>query len=409
MQSCNSNSLVISGLGITSSIGQGCETFTERLLKGESRFGFMARSGRQVPEAEGGSAFIGAEIDQLALPDSLSKSQLRSASFAAQAALATLHEAWNDAELDDIESTRVGLVAGGSNFQQRDLISGYEKFRGKVAFVRPTYAMNFMDSDLCGLCSEAFGIRGFAYTLGGASASGQIAVIQAAQAVMCGEVDVCIALAPLMDLSYWECQGFRAVGAMGSNKFADAPELACRPFDIDHDGFIFGESCGAVVIERNETATKTYARLAGWSRIWDGNRNPNPSFDGERYVIQEALKKSALTPSDINYVNPHGTASVLGDETELKALKACGLGHVRLNTTKSIIGHGLCAAGIVELISTVLQMKRGQLHPSLNLETPIDDSFHFVRGEAEDFQIHNAINLSMGFGGVNSAVCISHI
>ena len=408
---------VLTGVGVSSAVGQGKEPFIASLLEGRHRFGVMRRPGRQLPTAPcqarsnpAPSAFLGAEIDELVMPESIPAGLLRTASFSGKVALATLHEAWHDARLDEVDPERIGLVIGGSNSQQRELVQTHDTFRDRARFLRPTYGMSFMDSDLCGLCTEAFGIRGFAYTVGGASASGQIALLQAIQALQVGRVDVCIAMGALMDVSYWECQGLRSLGAMGSDRFATEPALACRPFDQDRDGFIFGEACGVVVIERAAAPTRPgltpYARLSGWAMGMDGNRNPNPSAAGEARAIRAALQLAGLSSGEVDYINTHGTGSALGDVTELQALQDCGLRHAWLNATKSIIGHGLSAAGTVELIAVALQMRAGQLHPTRNLESPIDSGYNWVRQRAVTHRIHNALNLSMGFGGVNSAICL---
>ena len=411
MQASAPARLVVDGIGVTTSIGQGRDAFTAALLAGEHRFAAMRRPGRQRPVAgEGDAPFIGAEIDALRVPESIPASKLRNASWSAQVAVATLHEAWHDAGLDAVDPTRIGLIVGGSNVQQRELAQQMLKYQDNVAFLRPTYAMSFMDTDLCGLCSETFGIRGLAITVGGASASGQLATIQAIEAVRSGQVDVCIALGALMDLSFYECQAFRSLGAMGSDRFGHEPALACRPFDRDRDGFIFGEACGAIVIRREGTprpdGTPPYAALTGWAMAWDGNRNPNPSFDGESTVILKALAMAGLEADAIDYVNPHGTASRVGDETELAALRACGLDHAWINATKSLVGHGLTAAGLVELIAIMLQMRAGRLHPTRNLENPFDDGFRWVGASPVDHAIERALNMSMGFGGINTAVCL---
>lgn len=420
MKSHSHSELVISAVGVTSAIGQGKAAFSSALLDGQHRFDLMRRPGRQRPAlAVDGldkveqSAFIGAEIAGLSIPETISKSLLRTASLSSQVALTTLHEAWSEAELDKVAPERIGLVVGGSNFQQRELVQIHDNYRGREQFLRPTYGMSFMDSDLCGICTEVFGIRGFAYTVGGASASGQVAVLEAIHAVQSGRVDVCIAIGALMDLSYWECLGFRSLGAMGSNRFPNDPALACRPFDRDRDGFIFGESCGVVVVERADFASRLthapYARLAGWAMAMDAHRNPDPSVKGEVAAIKGALACADLAPSAIDYVNPHGTGSNIGDITELEAFRQCGLEHALLNATKSVIGHGLCAAGAVELIAVLLQMQAGKLHPTRNLDNPMDDTFKWVRHEALSHTIQNALNLSMGFGGVNTAICLQRI
>jgi len=395
---------VVTGMGIVSAIGQGKTSFGKALMAGETAFGVMQRPGRQRD-----SAYLGAEIGEIAFSPEIARQTLRAASLSARAALAVLQEAWEEARLSEVDPRRIGLVIGGSNIQQRELVQLQETYRDNADFLRPTYALSFMDSDLCGFCTSHFGIRGLAYTAGGASASGQLAIVQAAQAVLTKQVDVCIAVGALMDLSHWECRGFRALGAMGSDRYANEPARACRPFDRDHDGFIFGESSGAVVLESRESSERrgvaSYAALRGSGVAMDGNRNSNPSVEGEMQAIQLSLDASGWTAAEIDYVNPHGTGSIVGDETELQALQARGLGGVFLNATKSLIGHGLSAAGTVEVIATLLQMQAGRLHPTSNLENPIDPSFRWVTNEAIEQPVGKALTLSMGFGGINTALC----
>jgi len=391
-------------MGVIAAIGQGKAAFATALFSGKTAFTVMQRPGRQRK-----SAYIGAEIREIVFSSNIAKRTLHAASLSTQAALVVLEEAWMEARLSEVDPSRIGLIVGGSNIQQRELEQIHESYRNRSEFLRPTYALSFMDSDLCGFCTAQFGIRGLAYTVGGASASGQLAIIQAAQAVVTNQVDVCIALGALMDLSHWECRGLRAVGAMGSDRYANEPELACRPFDRNHDGFIFGESCGAVVIESLESSQrrgiKPYATLCGWGMAMDGNRNPDPSLEGETQAIQNAVEVSGWSLAQVDYVNPHGTGSIAGDEAELKALRACGLTNAYLNATKSLIGHGLSAAGTVEVIATLLQMQAARLHPTSNLEKPIDPTLNWVRDKPVDHAIENALTLSMGFGGINTALC----
>lgn len=411
--------LVISGVGVTSAVGQGRQAFTNALMAGAHRFDVMRRPGRQWLPAAGedgpqpATRFLGAEIPNLALPDAIGPGVLRTASLSSQIAVATLHEAWNDAGLDAVDPLRIGLFVGGSNFQQRELANLQGGSARRFTYLRPTYGMVFMDTDLCGICTELFGIRAVACTVGGASASGQLAVIQALHAVQSGQVDACIALGAMTDLSCWESQAFRSMGAMGSDRFADDPARACRPFDRAHDGFIFGECCGALVIERLDLLERRggtpYARAAGWSVRLEGNRNPDPSRATEAAVIEQALAHAGWDPAQIDYVNPHGSGSPLGDEVELQALRQAGIAGVLMNSTKSIVGHGLAAAGAVELVATVLQMREGRLHPSRNLDDPIDASFEWVLGRPQAHRIERALKLSFGFGGMNTALCLQRM
>jgi malonyl-[acp] decarboxylase len=396
--------VVVSGMGVISAIGQGKAAFTAALLDGKAAFDVMRRPGRQRD-----SVYIGAEIPEIVFSPAIPSQTLRAASLSAQAALVVLQEAWSEASLGDVDPRRIGLIVGGSNVQQRELAQIQDAYSGRAMFLPPRYALSFMDSDLCGLCTERFGIRGLAYTVGGASASGQLAIIQATQAVLTKQLDVCVALGALMDLSHWECRSLRTLGAMGSDRYAGESALACRPFDRDHDGFIFGESCGALVIESLESSQgrglEPYVALRGWSIVMDGNRNPNPSLQGETQAIQNALDASGWTSAQIDYINPHGTGSIVGDETELKAIRACGLSDAYINATKSLTGHGLSSAGAVEVIATLLQMRAGQLHPTRNLENPIDPALNWVKDKPIDHPIENALTLSMGFGGINTALC----
>lgn len=404
MRNCRPE-FAITGLGVTSAIGQGKGRFAAALFEGSHAFGIMQRPGRQK-----GTAFLGAEIGSLDWPVGLTRKGLRGSSYSAEVAAVTVHEAWADAGLDSVDPARIGLIVGGSNFQQREAVQTQEAYSGRLAVLRPTYGLSFLDTDVCGVCTDLFGIRGLAFTVGGASASGQLAIIQAAQAIRSEQVDVCIAVGALMDLSYWECQAFRSLGAMGSDRYARAPELACRPFDASRDGFVFGECCGAVVVERaSQTAGRNalpYAFLSGWATVMDGHRNPDPSFEGEVEAIRGALRSAQVDPSAIDYVNPHGTGSELGDAIEAKAIDACGLSHAWINATKSIVGHGLSAAGTVEVIATLIQMEASRVHPTRNLEDPIHPHFRWVRHEAERHEIGKALTISLGFGGINTVMCL---
>lgn len=410
--SCSRSEVVITGVGVCSAIGQGKAAFGSALFEGRHAFSHLRRPGRQ-PAGEGGErTFLGAEIGELATPERLTPRVRRTASWSAQVAVATLHEAWIEAGLDALDPERIGLVVGGSNVQQRELHLVHNEYADRLGYLRPSYATSFLDTDLCGLCSELFGIRGVSYSVGAASASGQAAVIQAAQAVASGQVDACIALGALMDLSVWECQALRSAGAMGSDRYADAPALACRPFDRDRDGFIFGEACAALVVERAGQAqtrgVSPYAHLAGWAFVIDANRSTNPSGEGELRAIRGALQRAGFTAADIDYVNPHGTGSPLGDTIELGALRAAGLHDARINATKAFTGHGLSAAGAVEVAATLIQMRSGRLHPTRNLDNPIDSTLAWTGAAAETHHMRRALTLSMGFGGINTALCFSH-
>lgn len=395
----------ITGIGITTAVGQGRTAFAGALMRGDHAFGLMERPGRQK-----GTEFIGAEIPEIDCGDRIDIRLKRTAGLSALAAIASLDEAWKDARLDEVPGDRIGLIIGGSNIQQREQLGIFQSYAERPTFIRPTYAITFLDTDLCGLCAEVFGIKGPSHSLGGASASGQLAVIQAMECVASGKADVCIAVGALMDLSYLEFQALRNVGAMGSDRFAKDPASACRPFDRSRDGFIYGEACGVVVVESRRSAAArqvpAYGIITGSGTAFAGSRNPNPDEACEIEAIRRALADAGLSAADIDYINPHGSGSSVGDMTELNAIEACGLSHAYINATKSITGHGLSAAGAVEVIATLIQMEADRLHPTRNLVEPERADLNWVTDRPVDHRITNALCLSYGFSGINTALCL---
>ncbi|MDY7006758.1 MAG: beta-ketoacyl synthase N-terminal-like domain-containing protein [Cyanobacteriota bacterium] len=404
------SNIEITGMGIITSIGQGIATFKEALFSGRTQFTALKQPGR-----ESSKPFIGAE-----LPDIDAKTLfpeysglLRTATKSAQVAIVAVAEAWQDAQLtsSQVNPERVGLVVGGSNLQQRYQQQTWQRYQSRQEFIRPTYGLTFWDTDILGLISQCFQIQGEGYSVGGASASGAVAIIHAARQILMGNSDICIALGTLSDLSGYELQALMNLGAMGSERFADRPDLACRPFDQDHDGFIYGEGCGAVILERTDHAqqrgAQSHGQLKGWGLALDGNRSPEPSQKGEERAINAALAIADLQPESIDYVNTHGTGSSLGDKTEVSALKSVGLHRCLLNSTKSLTGHCLTAAGVVEAIATILQMKFGFCHPTKNLVNPIDTNLNWVKETSVQAEIKYAISNSFGFGGINTALLIA--
>ncbi|NEP41196.1 MAG: polyketide beta-ketoacyl:ACP synthase, partial [Okeania sp. SIO2H7] len=380
------------------------------LLSGETQFAYLKQPGRERVKA-----FIGAEIPDIDTRTLFPEYSglLRAATKSAQVATVAVAEAWQDAQLtsSQINPERVGLVVGGSNLQQRYQQQIWERYHSRQEFIRPTYGLTFWDTDILGLISQCFQIQGEGYSVGGASASGAVAIIHAARQILMGNSDICIALGTLSDLSGYELQALMNLGAMGSERFADRPDLACRPFDQDHDGFIYGEGCGVVILESTDHArqrgAQSYGQLKGWGFALDGNRSPEPSQKGEERAINTALAMADLQPESIDYVNTHGTGSPLGDKTEVGALKSAGLQHCLLNSTKSLTGHCLTAAGVVEAIATILQMKFGFCHPTKNLVNPIDTSLNWVKETSVQAEIKYAISNSFGFGGINTALLIA--
>ncbi|KAB7619599.1 beta-ketoacyl synthase N-terminal-like domain-containing protein [Alkalilimnicola sp. S0819] len=398
---------LISGIGVATGFGFGKDSLRRGLYGGENAFDRLRRPGRQCPEGSGaGAPFIGVELPEV--PALLAPRVARSAGLGAQVAVAVLDEAWREAGLAALEPERIGLIVGGANLQSREQMLARQAYAERLAFLPPRHGYGFFDTDLAAVCCGHFPIRGFAHTLGGASASGTLAVLEAVAAVKSGRVDACIALGALQDVSMFDLQGMRALGALGSERYAGQPGLACRPFDRDRDGFIYGESSAALVIQRSDSvpAGQGYAAVAGGAQLVDGERGTNPSAAGQRRVLAAALAQAGLAPEQIDYINAHATGTPRGDDTELELYRQAGLAGAWINASKSLIGHGLSAAGAVETAAVALQMRDGRLHATRNLDNPLDPALRWVRGEPREQAVRHALKLSFGFGGINTALAL---
>ena len=217
----------------------------------------------------------------------------------------------------------------------------------------------------------------------------------------------------MADLSPMELQGFFNLGAMGGKKYKDLPTKACRPFDRDHEGFIWGQASACIVLESVRSMAARGARglaeLIGGSVVLDGNRLADPDVDGEVRAMKTALKSAELNASDVNYLNAHGTSSPLGDQTEVKAIRrvfdTC-LKDLPINATKGLTGHCLYSAGVIEAIATTIQIRGAFLHPNKNLYHPIDEHCRFCGATSEPTAIQVAMSNAFGFGGINTSILI---
>lgn len=401
---------IISGVGIVSGFGAGKANAIAAMREAKSAFAPLNRAGRQI-DSEG---LWGIEIPSDHI-DSINQSLGTgyNCSLGLSLALHALDEAYREANLEMLDGSQIGLIVGGSNLQQRELVNNLERYQ-RSGIVLPMHAMSYMDTDISSACCARYNISGLSYTLGGASSSGLLAVLHAVEAVQSGKVDVCIAIGAVADLSKLECAAFRNIGAMGGAEVTGmTADTAYRPFDKLTQGFYYGESCAAIVVERHDLRSKQdsnpYARVLGHATVIEPNRSPDPSFEAECLVMNKVMQSAQLTPCQIDYVNPHGSGSALGDKVELEALLASGLNEAYINTTKSIFGHGLSSAGAIEMAAMLLQMRHGFVHPSRNLYAPIRNDFNWVKSEPIERKITTGINLSYGFGGFNSAICLQNM
>lgn len=251
-------------------------------------------------------------------------------------------------------------------------------------------------------------LEGEGYSIGAASASGNMALIQGYRLIESGVYDIVLVVAPAMELSLYEYQGFTALGAMAVPTPDKAIESLCNPFNQSHCGFVYGQNAGAILLESAAHAQKRKAPILGYMSRYgcsmDSNRNPNPSAEGEAKAMQKTLDKAKLNIAQIDYINTHGTASSIGDKTEVEAILSIGGHGLKANATKGLIGHGLTAAGLVEAIACIVQMKQGFLHPNPNLTSPIDSQLDWIKNAPLSTSVNTCISNSFGFGGINTSI-----
>ncbi len=212
--------------------------------------------------------------------------------------------------------------------------------------------------------------------------------------------------------------GFNACRALSTN-FNDTPEKASRPYDRDRDGFVMGEGAGAVILEEYEHAkargAKIYAEVTGYGLSGDAHHITAPAEDGDGgfRAMKMALKRADLSPSDIDYVNAHGTSTPLGDEIELRAVERLfgnAAGKMSMSSTKSSIGHLLGAAGAVEAVFSVLAIRDQVVPPTLNLDNPsVETELDLVPHTAKKREVKAALSNSFGFGGTNASLIFSAV
>ena len=285
--------------------------------------------------------------------------------------------------------------------------------------ISPFFIPSALINLISGHVSIRYGFRGPNHAVVTACSTGAHAIGDAARMVALEDADVMIAGGAEAAVCRIGMAGFAAARAL-STSYNDTPEVASRPWDKGRDGFVMGEGAGIVVLEELEHArargAKIYAEVKGYGMSGDAHHITAPADDGDGAfrAMQAAVKRAGLRPTDIDYVNAHGTSTPLGDVIEAKAV-ACLLGDdigtVSISSTKSATGHLLGAAGAIEAIYSIKAVETGKLPPTLNLNDPEDDvaGFDLVPLKSRQRQVRNAMSNSFGFGGTNASLIVGQV
>jgi len=404
----NKRRVAVTGIGAVTPLATGAEQSWQALCQGKSG---VARITKFNPS--GFKTQIAAEIKDFHPEDFLDKKRVRRTDPFIHYALAATRMALDDSGLiiNHNNANRVGIVVGtcvgGMSTYEKNLFTLREEGPDKVS---PFFIPGFIPNMAVGEISIVFGAKGPSKCVVTACATGSHAIGDAFRLIQYGEADAMIAGG---SDAYILPVGIAGLGKMGAISCQnDEPEKASRPFDKDRDGFVLGEGAGIIVLEEFSLAIKRggkiYAELVGYGSTVDGYHITEPDWQNQARCIRLALDEAAISPGDIDYINAHGTATILNDISETKAIKAA-LGErsrkVPVSSNKSMTGHLLAAAGAVEAIFTILTIRDGIIPPTINYETPDPEcDLDYVPNVARKAEVNTALSNSFGFGGANAAL-----
>ncbi len=406
------NRVVVTGLGIISPVGNDVNAFWQNLKAGQSGVNRVTRF-----DPDGLPTKIAAEVKGFDPSDFIEKKELRRMDLVEQYAIAAAQQAVEDAKLDfhSLNLDRIGVVTGSGIGGIDTLEKQHSQLLKSGSSKVSPFFIPMMIIDMCpGMISLRFGLKGPNYSTVSACASSAHAIADAFRIIQRGEAEIMLtggSEAPITQLAF---AGFCAARALSTRN--DDPPAASRPFDQDRDGFVMGEGGGILVLESLEHAqkrrAKIYAELLGVGMSADAYHitAPAPDGNGAARSMQGALKDAGLKPEEVDYINTHGTSTDLGDISETLAIKnVFGERAYKLliNSTKSMTGHLLGAAGAAELIATILSIQEGIVHPTINLDKPSPEcDLDYVPKQARQAEIEIALSNSFGFGGHNITLAV---
>jgi 3-oxoacyl-[acyl-carrier-protein] synthase II len=414
--------VVITGLGLVTPLGVGAETVWDRLINSESgirsigSFDVSALSVRiagQLPRGDGSNGTYNPDLYMV--PKEQRKVD-EFIPFAIAAADEALEDAgWHPASYDD--QTRTGVmfgsgVGGLQGIEQTALLMAEKGPRRISPFFIPGRLINLA----AGQISIRHQLRGPNHAVVTACSTGAHAIGDASRLIALDDADVMVAGGTESPVFPLAIAGFAACRALATS-YNDRPCEASRPFDVGRDGFVMSEGAGAVVLEelghaRARGAT-IYAEVIGYGLSGDAYHVTAPAADGDGAyrAMAAALKRAGLAPSDIDYINAHGTSTPMGDEIELKAVERLfgnAVNGLAMSSTKSAVGHMLGAAGAVEAVFSVLAIRDNVAPPTLNLEEPcVDTAIDLVAKHSQERKISTVLTNSFGFGGTNASLILS--
>ena len=415
--------VVVTGLGLVSPLADGVEESWSRILDGKSgagpitgfdTTGLVTTYACEVPLGDGTDGTFNA--DAYMLPKEQRKVDTFIQFGLAAAQQAVEDSGWMPTENEDLERTGVliGSGIGGLNSIANTAVLMEEKGPRRVS---PFFVPGALINLISGQVSIKYGFKGPNHSVVTACSTGAHAIGDASRLIMFGDADVMVAGGAEAAICKIGIAGFNACKAL-STKGADDPQKASRPYDADRDGFVMGEGAGVVILEEYEHAkargAKIYAEVLGYGLSGDAYHITAPSETGEggERSMRAALRNAGLEPSDIDYINAHGT-STMADTIELGAVERMLGDHaanVTMSSTKSSTGHLLGAAGAIEAIFSVLAIRDSVCPPTINLDNPaVETKIDLAANKKVEREVKVALSNSFGFGGTNASVIFGKV
>lgn len=403
--------VVVTGMGTVNPIGLNVEEYWEGLKAGKTGFGEITYFDTTDFKVK-----VAAEVKGFVAADRMDKKAARRMEPFAQYAVAAAKEAFEDAGLDMSKEDpyRVGCAIGSGVGSLQSIEREHKKLLEKgPSRINPLLVPLMITNMATGNVTIQLGLKGKSINVVTACATGTHSIGEAYRSIQYGEADVMLAGGTENAITPIGVGGFTALTALSTS---NNPERCSIPFDKDRDGFVIGDGAGVVVLEELEHAkargSKILAEVVGYGATSDAYHITSPAEDGEgaKNAMLFALKDANVAPEEITYINAHGTSTHHNDLFETRAIKAAFGDHaydIKVNSTKSMIGHLLGAAGAVEFIACVLQMNNGYVHQTVGLEHPDEElDLDYVQGHGVDMDFEYALTNSLAFGGHNASLLI---
>lgn len=405
-----SRRVVITGMGAITPIGLGVENFWEGIKANKIGFAPITKF-----DTEGYKCKLAAEVKDFDAKEYMDPKAAKRMELFCQYAVAATKEALEDAQLDmeKEDAFRVGVSVGSGIGSLQAMEREHKKLLEKgPSRVNPLLVPMMICNMAAGNVSIQFGLKGKSINVVTACATGTNSIGEAFRAIQYGEAEVMVAGGTESSVTPIGIAGFTALTALSSS---EDPTRCSIPFDKDRSGFVMGEGAGIVILEELEHAkargAKIYGEVVGYGCTSDAYHITSPAEDGSgaAMAMEYAVKDAGISKEEITYINAHGTSTHHNDLFETRAIKLCFGEHakdIKINSTKSMIGHLLGAAGAVEFITCVKELQEGYIHPTVGYQTPDEEIDLDYCKEAVTGEFTYALSNSLGFGGHNASILV---